>query len=752
MLHGLERLPTVGVPGRVLVHGDSALAVLTGDNPADVLIAGAVLGKGRLLIIAHDGYMAQFGTETSGPVAQLHRNIRRWATGSETVADDDVCILDDERRFVSKRPRCKIAVWRGSRFDGPDAVAEYVISGGVLVHAMCPWGWLQLNPGRTLMEMPLAAILRMAGLSYSPDYSGAGSTGYCVDRSRPSEAHLGHLLRRCHDEPAALSTHGAVLCECLCRLPVHVEEDLEPAVAGLCARYHADIDRLAPSPQHPLSGGKDKALVAVCDWLARRRAGRGSAPGTGQFVKMPGIGQFPGDFACCPPTMHVVVEIDSRLRDYHATGYYLPAGGALIVTMVTPPSDVTGTWSVSVGCHRDTLEQAQSQRRWPNVVVTRGLIGQHTTVTSPYGGLVYVESPDVGGSVLLELDNVVEAPYFDLTDPESVADWSRRRSAPGLWADISGEHVTITLPASSVRDVDDPSVVMATWDAVVTAYHDLRGTDWRVESRTWIVTDEQPAAGYMHSGCPIVTHLDVADPTNAHFLLDAHALKTRGSWGVFHEIGHNMQRDAWTFRGTVEVTCNVFTLYAMHVIAGRDPWIHEWLHGQLGGIRKYLCAGAPFEECWERDPGVALGVYAQLAHHFGWRCYKAVFREYEIARDRDAARSEEDKRAEWVRRFSVAAGYNLCPLARFWGFPLLDGLDIHLAHLQPFLPDDEMTNLAPERATSIVAQYENVARTAESPVDVSADTPTPTPAQAPATASPSTGKNPSIRVLKTTLN
>lgn len=743
LLLGLERLPTIGVPGRVIVHGDSASAVLTGENPADVLIATATLGTGRVLAIAHDGYMVQFGAETSGPVAHLHRNIRRWATGSDTVADSDVCVLSDVGRFLSERSRCKIVVWHGSPFDGVDAVAEYVISGGVLVHAMCPWGWLQLNPGRTLADMPLTGILRMAGLSYSPDYSGAGAAGYCVDRSLPSEAHLGHLIRRCHDDPATLSTRGAVLCECLCRLPVDVEEDLEPPIAALCVRYGADIDRLAPSPQQPLSAAKDKALGAMFDWLARRHTGHGSAPGIGQFVKMPGVSQFPGDFTCCPPTMHIVVEIESRLRDYHATGYYIPAGRSLVVTMVTP-FDVIRTWSVSVGCHRDTLEQAQSQRRWPNVVVTRALIGRHTAVTSPYGGLVYVESPDAGGTVRLELDNVVEAPYFDLMDPESVADWRRRSSAPGLWADISGEHVTITLPASSVRHIDDPSVVMTTWDAVVTAYHDLRGTDPRHERRIWVVADEQPSVGYMHSGYPIVTHLDVANPTNADFLLDAHALKTRGSWGVFHEIGHNMQRDDWTFRGTGEVTCNVFTLYAMHVIANRGPWIHEWLHGQLDNIRKYLCAGAPFEECWEQDAGVALGVYAQLAHHFGWRCYKKVFREYEISRDCDTARSEEDKRNEWVRRFSSVAGYNLCPLVRFWGFPLTDSLEKDLSHLQPFLPDDEMTNLALERATSIMVQYKNVARTAEPRGDGSADLPDAVPS--------TTGRQPSRRVLGARLN
>ena len=157
------------------------------------------------------------------------------------------------------------------------------------------------------------------------------------------------------------------------------------------------------------------------------------------------------------------------------------------------------------------------------------------------------------------------------------------------------------------------------------------------------------------------------------------------------------------------------------MIAKRDPWTHECLRDQFDNIRVYLCSGAPFEECWERDDGVALGVYAQLAHHFGWRCYAKVFREYEVSRDHP--RSDEDKRTVWVRRFSMVARYNLCPLMEFWGFPLTDAVQGELSHLQPFLPDDEMTNLAPERVKSILTHYDNVARAADSLGDAITDLP-----------------------------
>ena len=128
----------------------------------------------------------------------------------------------------------------------------------------------------------------------------------------------------------------------------------------------------------------------------------------------------------------------------------------------------------------------------------------------------------------------------------------------------------------------------------------------------------------MHSGYPIVTHLDVADPSNKLFLLSPQSLNV-GNWGLYHEVGHNMQDQMWTFKGTVEVTCNIFTLHAMEMISTKKVWIHEWLCGQLKNAEKYLKSGRDFSK-WQNDPGVALFIYAQLAHNFGWEPFRKVFR------------------------------------------------------------------------------------------------------------------------------
>lgn len=45
---------------------------------------------------------------------------------------------------------------------------------------------------------------------------------------------------------------------------------------------------------------------------------------------------------------------------------------------------------------------------------------------SPFGGLVMMISPSGSNSIKFSLENVVETPRFDLTDPNSLTQWPQR--------------------------------------------------------------------------------------------------------------------------------------------------------------------------------------------------------------------------------------------------------------------------------------------------------------------------------------
>ncbi len=63
-----------------------------------------------------------------------------------------------------------------------------------------------------------------------------------------------------------------------------------------------------------------------------------------------------------------------------------------------------------------------------------------------------------------------------------------------------------------------------------------------------------------------MTELDICQPDHEECIFNLEKLNAIGNWGLFHEIGHNMQRDEWDFEGCEEVTCNFFSMHAMKVI------------------------------------------------------------------------------------------------------------------------------------------------------------------------------------------
>ena len=315
---------------------------------------------------------------------------------------------------------------------------------------------------------------------------------------------------------------------------------------------------------------------------------------------------------------------------------------------------------------------------------------------------MYLESHTSEGSLELQLENVVEAPFYDLTIPYLCKTWSERRCAPGLWAELAGEFIIFTLPSSSVRNLVNPTEVLRLWDKVVCAHHHLKGTDPLKQKRERVVCDEQPSVGYMHAGYPIVTELDIADSSSDEFHMNPAYVREKGSWGLYHELGHNMQDSAWTFQGTGEVTCNIFTLHAMEVVSGQQPWIHSWLQGKIESAHRYLRNGANFKE-WQDNPGVALFVYAQLINSFGWESFKAVFRLYNNGSL--SPNTNQEKIDLWFSKFSEVVKYNLYPMAKFWGIPVSDRISRELQEsgLLPFLPEDEITAGAEQRVRRIEA-------------------------------------------------
>lgn len=132
----------------------------------------------------------------------------------------------------------------------------------------------------------------------------------------------------------------------------------------------------------------------------------------------------------------------------------------------------------------------------------------------------------------------------------------------------------------------------------------LRGTG----VKTSVLVPVFPA-GWMHSGYPIMGHLD-----SVKEMLDVKHMQTTGLWGPVHELGHNQQQKAWEFcPHTTEATCNLWSVYVHEKVLGIPRHqAHKELRPQHREkrIREYLKKGAQLKD-WK--VWTALETYLQVS-------------------------------------------------------------------------------------------------------------------------------------------
>lgn len=80
-------------------------------------------------------------------------------------------------------------------------------------------------------------------------------------------------------------------------------------------------------------------------------------------------------------------------------------------------------------------------------------------------------------------------------------------------------------------------------------------------------------------------------------------------------------------------------------------------------------------------------MYDQLKAGFEWETYKKVLAEYRQIPRSQRPRSEQEKRDQWMIRFSKAAGQNLGPFFTAWGVPVSEEAKLEVRDLPVWFPD-----------------------------------------------------------------
>ncbi|KAJ9449929.1 putative lipoprotein AcfD-like protein [Diplonema papillatum] len=443
-----------------------------------------------------------------------------------------------------------------------------------------------------------------------------------------------------------------------------------------------------PSPTNTIVRASDKgrsllilqSLVRTLAAAKQQQQRTLQAPSTqarfDDLPTLPGVDEFPGTTAGIPtPPRTVRVEAAGVGKGWWISlRVHANPRSMFTVSVARSSAFVRSDWRIRVGAHTDDLTMCKQWERWPSISCTAPFNNSHgpdanrsplATVVTVFGGLVFLECVNdqaTNASFDVTVEGCFNAPYFTKSDQQFV-------DGPAPWGEVEADKVILTLPKAVItRAANSGSLAAAAdyWDAVVSSHHKLAAPPYGGRKER-IVCDQQLSVGYMHSGYPIMAHLDFAD-----IALDPVKLKREGSWGMFHELGHNMQRDWWTWPGTVEVTVNLFTLWTMDCVVHKNLDAFDfWKEKGREVVQAWLRSGRS-RATWDEDAFLALYLYAQLISQFGWEALQAVFRQYETSKElqQKCDGAVGTKMRVWMETYSQQVGRNLAPFFEAWGFDM----------------------------------------------------------------------------------
>ena len=678
LLDGVKSIPKNGAPGPVAIFGQFAFPVIAAnaDGKSELALAAAAgYGKGRALIFGHNGYVGSPADEDTG---KLLINAVKWCGNSEkptigvcgTSADTflsskgfKVTKLKDYDAKDLKKVDVLIVNGNSITDAEGDVLADYIKNGGGFIGGCTGWAWDQGEGGRTLNDdHPGNRALRAVGLAWT--------TMSFPDQLRSFEARV--------ELPAMMNAAEAVSALRKQRTGAAADADMNQGInamqvalsiqpSGKSGLQEAvlsalgNAEAIVPTVAKPLTESNNASRIRLGIETRVLKMTQG-----GDIKAHAAAYEFPGGVESKAPRVSEKVSVDPTIPAWHSTGLYAAPGEK--ITIALPAEAVGKGFSARIGCHTDTLYHLDKWSRAPDISHVSGLKDASNTISSAFGGLIYIIVPgkcDITSPLSFTIAGAVKAPYFVLgkhTDDQ----WKNEISKfPAPWAEFECDKIVLACPTDVARTVKNPTQLMEFWKKVVEDQDEISNQAAERKRPERIVADVQISAGYMHSGYPIMVPTSAA-PEMVTFT----RLKFPG-WGFYHELGHNHQRGDFTFEGTGEVTNNVLALHVFESVLGKDKTIghsgvtHDSQKKHIDDIKK---AGNKFA-LWNKEPFLALTTYIQLVDEFGWDAWKKYLHSFSDTSFGPTPKSDDEKRDQFLIRYSKITNRNLGPFFDAWGIP-----------------------------------------------------------------------------------
>ncbi|XP_053568805.1 TRPM8 channel-associated factor homolog [Bombina bombina] len=688
-------------PSAILAHGSHAFTVCQNDN-FETVIAGALYGRGRVLVIGHEVLL-------NYPKNQAFLlNVLSWLDGGKNgevgiysnlyhLRDYLISInrTDISTRITGLYPSLSVFCCDSyTEYDNEDEILEFVAEGGGLLIGGHAWWWASQNPTKNAMtDYPGNKLLNKIGISILKHCICTKTFPVMNSDIFSTYYHFQSFLMQLQNFIRKVDLNITLSKDQISWTPTlykHFKSFLRLSSQNIISiqsifesiqQMFSSYEAPTPTKEKPLmKSSKDGCLIHLLSLLYEYYA-------TKDELKLACLEKFP----ITPGSLVENAIIDGNNTDsknlvWKSTGFYLPAKSS--ATFSFPGRVTNQSLKILIGCHSDNLLKCNSYSRAPVVTLLVPVTDETIRVASLYGGLVYIILPKRAslGQFSVTMQGVQRAPFFR-KGQTSLSDWCDTiRHYPAPWAEMAADSLILTVPSHVASPVDNPEELLQLWEQAMAKVAELAAIPSFPRPER-VVADVQISLGFMHSGYPIMIHL-----SSAPDLMNLSELKKNGSWGIIHELGHNQQQNGWNwYPYTGETTNNLWSVYVHEKLfniprskahCSLEPLARE------KRMKMYMDRGAQIKD-W--SVWVALETYLQLQEAFGWEPFIQLFGDYQ--KIKDIQNDMEYKMNLWAELFSQKVNKNLAPFFTTWGWTIKPAVSDKLSAL-------------PEWAENPVKKYE----------------------------------------------
>lgn len=362
---------------------------------------------------------------------------------------------------------------------------------------------------------------------------------------------------------------------------------------------------------------------------------------------------FPGAAATELPRITRTFDFDLNFKDqsylriwtppsnWLNTGLYaLPYESVRIAASSENEIPLDGLF-VQIGVHSDLLNPYVDNvaggefLRHPNVTIQLPLTPGEMRVRSPYGGpIVLISEQSVKATIQVTIGDAVEMPYLN-TETTTAEAWLAQRDLAIPYASLESRGAVVFVPTSEVSALsyEEARSVAEYYTTIGNLHNQLVGLEVNnialhqpPQGKYWHVADRQISYGWAYAGFPIMYFNEIFLGTP-----DATVNAADGTWGQYHELGHNYQMEAWSGVYGVEVTVNLFSLHAEELLIGRSRLNDEDVYRNA----ITLLDDPTIEDKWNADgnpdPFIQLVFLDQIRLGFpelDWQIWTTLMRRY----------------------------------------------------------------------------------------------------------------------------